>query len=77
MPEPSAAAALFPHLKAGTPEPVQRRKRLKAEVEAFEADKQAQGQAQLDAFWRSKIEAELEYRQLLRELNPTGLRIWG
>jgi hypothetical protein len=33
-------------------------------------------QAQLDHWVQSERDAEAEYRRLMRELNPTGLKIW-
>jgi hypothetical protein len=33
-------------------------------------------QAQLDHWVQSERDVEAEYRRLMRELNPTGLKIW-
>jgi hypothetical protein len=50
-------------------------KRMAAELAELE-DPIISGQAQLDHWWRTKLEMEAEERRLRRELNPTGLKIW-
>jgi hypothetical protein len=49
---------------------------LRKEAEALENNSQATGQAMLDRYWQSKLDLEAEHRRMMRELNPTGLRIW-
>ena len=45
--------------------------------EMREADTpQARYQAVLDRWVQSERDSEAEYRRLMRELNPTGLKIW-
>ena len=51
-------------------------KRVQQEYAEFHADAQRTGQAQLDHWWQSRLDEEAEYRRLMKELNPTGLRIW-
>jgi hypothetical protein len=53
---------------------VQRRRQ--AAVDAFEADGRAKAQAVLDRWWQQKRDEEEAHRKLMRELNPTGLKIW-
>jgi hypothetical protein len=36
----------------------------------------ARYQAQLDRFWQNKLDEAAEHRKMMRELNPTGLKIW-
>jgi hypothetical protein len=50
-------------------------KRMAAEFAELE-DPIISGQLQIDHWWRTKIEMEAEHRRMMRELNPTGLRIW-
>jgi hypothetical protein len=50
-------------------------KRIAREVaEANEPRNRAQ--AQLDRWMQSQLDLEAEHRRLMRELNPTGLKIW-
>jgi hypothetical protein len=51
--------------------------RLKQEFEEFDNSSQQTGQAVLDRYWQAKLDEEAAYRRMIRELNPTGLRIWG
>jgi hypothetical protein len=51
-------------------------RRWKAEIDEFEADKQAQGQAQLDWWWQTKLDLEAEHRAMMRRLNEFGLKIY-
>jgi hypothetical protein len=51
-------------------------KRMCDEVAEFEADKRAQAQAQLDHWWQGQRDLEVEHRRMMKELNPTGLRVW-
>jgi predicted esterase YcpF (UPF0227 family) len=51
-------------------------RRLKAEIDQFEADERAQLQQQLDCWWQSRRDEAAEYRKMMRELNPVGLIIW-
>ena len=51
-------------------------KRLRQELAAFEADQRAQVQQRIDWWVQSQRDVEAEYRRLMRELNPTGLKIW-
>ena len=45
--------------------------------ELAEADEpRNRAQAQLDRWVQSERDVEAEYRRLMRELNPTGLKIW-
>jgi hypothetical protein len=55
-------------------ERVQRRRQ--AAFDEFEADSRAKAQAMLNHWWQEKLDAAEEHRRLMRELNPTGLRIW-
>jgi hypothetical protein len=50
-------------------------KRMAAELAELQ-DPIISGQAQLDHWWRTKLELEAEERRLRRDLNPTGLLIW-
>jgi hypothetical protein len=51
-------------------------KRMRDEVAEFEADKRAQAQQQLDWWWQNRLDLEAEHRRMMKELNPTGLKIW-
>jgi len=45
--------------------------------ELAEADEpRNRAQAQLDRWVQSERDVEAEYRRMMRELNPTGLKIW-
>ena len=51
-------------------------RRLREEVAAFESDRRAQTQQRIDWWVECQRDVEAEYRRLMRELNPTGLKIW-
>jgi hypothetical protein len=53
---------------------VQRRRQ--AAVDAFENDPVARQQHLLDRWWQEKLDAAADHRRMMRELNPTGLKIW-
>ena len=50
-------------------------KRMQVELRDLD-NSRARYQAQLDKYWRDKLEAEMEAERIRRELNPTGLRVW-
>ena len=50
--------------------------RLKAEVDAFDVDKVAQAQAQLDHWWQGELNLKNEHRAMMARLNEFGLKIW-
>ena len=50
---------------------------LHKEIQEFEGNPQATGQAILDRLWQARLDEAEEQRRLMRELNPIGLRIWG
>ena len=50
---------------------------IRKQIEAFESDPVAKAQAVLDKWWQARLDDEAEHRRLMRDLNPTGLRIWG
>jgi hypothetical protein len=50
--------------------------RLRQEVQQFENNPQAVGQQILDRLWQARLDEAAEHQRLMRELNPTGLRIW-
>jgi hypothetical protein len=50
--------------------------KIQKDIEAFERDPVARGQAALDRWWQQKLDAVEDHRRMMRELNPTGLRIW-
>jgi hypothetical protein len=51
-------------------------RRAQQELAEFENNPQATGQAILDRWWQSQRDDAAEYRRRMRELNPTGLKIW-
>jgi hypothetical protein len=51
-------------------------RRVKTEIDAFEADNQATRQAILDHWWQSQRDLEAEHRAMLRRVNEFGLKIW-
>ena len=50
-------------------------RRIAQELVEFDTP-QARYQAVLDRWVQSERDSEAEYRRLMRELNPTGLKIW-
>jgi hypothetical protein len=50
--------------------------KISKDLEAFESDPVAKGQAVLDAWWQRRLDEAEERRRMMRELNPTGLKIW-
>jgi hypothetical protein len=53
-----------------------RQRRQQAMIDEFSADSRAKRQAEIDRFWQARIDDEEEYRRRMRELDPTGLKIW-
>ena len=51
-------------------------RRLAREADEFQSDPRAQAQRRIDTWVQSQRDLEAEYRRLMRELNPTGLKIW-
>jgi hypothetical protein len=51
--------------------------KIRKDIEAFENDPVAKAQAVIDRWWQSRLDEAAERRRMMRELNPTGLRIWG
>ena len=51
-------------------------KRLREELAAFENDRRAQIQQRIDHWMECQRDVGAEYRRMMRELNPTGLKIW-
>jgi hypothetical protein len=51
-------------------------RRRQAMFDEFEADSRAKKQAVLDRWWQQRRDEAEEHRRFLRELNPTGLKIW-
>jgi hypothetical protein len=52
------------------------RRRRQAALDEFEADGRAKAQAVLDAWWQERLNAAADYQRMMRQLNPTGLKIW-
>jgi hypothetical protein len=50
--------------------------KISKDLETFESDPIAKGQAVLDAWWQRRLDEAAEHRRMMRELNPTGLKIW-
>jgi hypothetical protein len=50
--------------------------KIQKDIAAFESDRVAKGQAVLDRWWQERLDAAAEHRRMMRELNPTGLKIW-
>jgi hypothetical protein len=50
-------------------------KRMQEELAEFNTP-QARYQQALDRHWEAQRDLEIEYRRMMQELNPTGLKIW-
>jgi hypothetical protein len=51
-------------------------RRRQAAIDAFENDPVARQQQVLDRWWQEQLDAAAQHRRFMRELNPTGLKIW-